>query len=122
MANILIIDDDPWVLKVFIQMLETEGHQTIQATNGQDGIKLYKEHLPDLVITDMVMPHKDGLETIMDLNHDFPDVKIIAISGGGVIEPDRYLALAKTIGAVKTMQKPVTKAELIAAVDEALNE
>ena len=120
MAQILLIDDDPWVRNIFSQMLEKGGHTVSEAENGHQGIDLYREKPADLVITDMVMPFKDGLETIMDLKNEFPLVRIIAISGGGAIEPERYLSLAESIGAVKTMQKPLTKDELLAAVDEAL--
>lgn len=120
MATILLIDDDPWVLNIFTQMLVREGHTVVPAENGQQGIDLYRESPADLVITDMVMPFKDGLETIMELKHEFPNVKIIAISGGGAIEPGRYLSLAKNIGAVATMTKPLTKEDLVCAVNKVL--
>lgn len=120
MASVLLIDDDPWVLKVFVQMLEAEGYDVLQATDGQQGLEIYRKTPTDIVITDMVMPFKDGLETIMDLKHEFPNIKIIAISGGGVIEPERYLALAGTIGALKTLQKPVSREILLATVKETL--
>jgi len=120
MANILVIDDDPWVLKFFVQILTDAGHTVYQAENGHTGLELYREKLPDLLITDMIMPDKDGLSTIMDLDREFPDARIIAISGGGVIESERYLALAKTIGALVTLEKPVDRKDFLAAVDKAL--
>ncbi len=92
----------------------------MQAENGKQGIDLYRENQADLVITDMVMPLKDGLETIMDLKNEFPQARVIAVSGGGAIEPERYLSLAENIGASNTLKKPLTTAELLAAVDKAL--
>jgi DNA-binding response OmpR family regulator len=120
LAHILVIDDDPWILKIFKQILETEGHSVDTAADGQEGIDIYRNFRADLVVTDMVMPVKDGLKTILELDKEFPGVKVIAISGGGVIEPDRYLALAESIGTKKTLTKPVRKDELIKAVNEVL--
>jgi CheY-like chemotaxis protein len=120
LAHILVIDDDPWIRKIFKQILETEGHSVDTAADGQEGIDNYRNFRADLVVTDMVMPVKDGLKTILELDKEFPGVKVIAISGGGVIEPDRYLALAESIGTKKTLTKPVRKDDLIEAVNEVL--
>ena len=120
MAYILVIDDDPQVLALFKRFLETEGHSVATASNGQAGIGIFRNSQADLVVTDMVMPVKDGLKTIMELEKEFPGIKIIAISGGGVIEPDRYLDLAEHIGVKQTLTKPVTKEQLINAVNEVL--
>lgn len=121
MARILIIDDDPWVLKIFTQILEAEGHSISTASNGQEGIDLFRQKPADLIITDMVMPVKDGLKMIMELEKEFPNIPAIAISGGGVIEPERYLILAESIGTRKTLTKPVAKQDLIDAVNAVLN-
>lgn len=120
MARILLIDDDPWVLKIFQQILEAEGHEIITASNGQEGLDIFRQNQADLIITDMVMPVKDGLKMIMELDKEFPNVPTIAISGGGVIEPERYLTLAESIGTRKTLTKPVTKDDLLEAVNEVL--
>ncbi len=120
MARILVIDDDPWVLKIFQQILEIEGHEVITAANGQEGLDHFRQAPFDLVITDMVMPVKDGLKLIMELEKEFPNVPTIAISGGGVIEAKRYLTLAESIGTKMTLSKPITKEELVAAVNAAL--
>lgn len=120
MARILIIDDDPWILKIFQQILEHEGHEITTATNGQEGLDLFRQSPTDIVITDMVMPVKDGLKMIMELESEFPKVPIIAISGGGVIEPERYLTLAESIGTKKTLTKPISKQDLVDAVNDAL--
>lgn len=120
MARILIIDDDPWVIKIFQQILEAEGHEITTAANGQEGLNQYRQSQADLVITDMVMPVKDGLKLIMELEREFPNVPVIAISGGGVIDAERYLTLAESIGTRKTLTKPVSRQDLIDAVDAAL--
>ena len=120
MARILIIDDDPWVIKIFQQILEAEGHEVSTAANGQEGLDQFRQSSVDLVITDMVMPVKDGLKLIMELSRELPKVPVIAISGGGVIEAERYLTLAESIGTIKTLTKPVTRQDLLAAVNDAL--
>ncbi len=121
MAHILVIDDDPWVLKIFQQILEIEGHTVSTAVNGQEGLELFRQSPCDLVITDMVMPVKDGLKLIMELEKEYPNVPTIAISGGGVIEPARYLSLAESIGSRKTLTKPVTRQALLEAVNTILS-
>ena len=120
MAYILIIDDNPQILETFKLFLEREGHSVVTASNGQEGIDVFRKDQAELVITDMVMPVKDGIKTIMELEEDFPDIKIIAISGGGIIEPDRYLSLAKCIGIKQTLTKPITREQLINAVNDVL--
>nr|MBF0221913.1 response regulator [Desulfobulbaceae bacterium] len=120
MAHILVIDDDPWIVKIFRQILETEGHTVDTAGDGQEGIEIFRNHQADLIITDMVMPVKDGLRTIIELEKEFQNVKVIAISGGGIIEPDRYLSLAESIGTKKTLTKPIKKEDLLRAVNDVL--
>ena len=120
MAYILIIDEDPHILDLYKRMLEAEGHSVVTASNGQEVIDIFRNDWVDLIVTDMVMPVKDGIKTIMELRKDFPDIKVIAISGGGIIEPDRYLSLAKCIGIKQTFAKPVSKEQLINAVNDVL--
>jgi len=118
MARILIIDDDVQILDMLRQTLECEGYEVVDATNGKEGIRLYRENPADLIITDIIMPEKEGIETIIELKRNFPDVKIIAISGGGRITPEGYLSMAKRLGANRTFEKPVERDELLAAVRE----
>ena len=120
MAYILIIDDNPQILETFKLFLEREGHSVVTASNGQEGIDVFRKDQAELVITDMVMPVKDGIKTIIELEKEFPNTKIIAISGGGIIEPDRYLSLAKCIGIKQTLTKPITREQLINAVNDVL--
>ena len=113
MASILIIDDDPQILVMLGQILEREGYEVVEASNGKEGLKLYRENPTDLVITDLIMPEKEGIETIMELRRNFQDVKIIAISGGGQIDAEQYLSMAQKLGVEKTFAKPVVRAELL---------
>jgi PAS domain S-box-containing protein len=119
-GRILLIDDDSEIRKLFVQKLAGRGYEIIEACDGKEGLKLYHETRPDLVITDLVMPEKEGLETITELKREFPDVKIIAISGGGRNVPDAYLHIAKNLGAERTFSKPIDWPELIKAVRELL--
>ena len=116
MGRILLIDDNVQILNMLRQILEPEGYEVVDAINGNEGIRLYREKPTDLIITDLIMPEKDGIETIMELRRDFPDVKIIAISGGGRSHPGPYLKIAKEVGAQYTFAKPVKREELLNAV------
>ena len=122
MARIMIIDDNVYILDMLKQTLEREGYEVVEASNGDEGIRLYRENPADLIITDILMPKKEGLETIIELKRDFPDVKIIAISGGGRISPKEYLSMAKKLGARYTFSKPVEREKLLAAVRELIKE
>jgi len=119
MAHILVIDDDIRMLTALQQMLEREGYDVLEAPDGKVATGLYREQPVDLVITDILMPEKDGLEIIMELRRDLPDVKIIAISGDGYIESGLYLLnVAKILGANRTLYKPFTHKEMLEAVAE----
>jgi len=120
MARILISDDDSQVRAMLRQMLERAGYEVADARDGKEAIKLYHENPADLVITDIIMPEKEGIETIMELKRDYPNIKIFAISGGGRVGPENYLKLAEKIGALRTFTKPFDRQELLAAVKQAL--
>jgi DNA-binding response OmpR family regulator len=120
LAHILIIDDDPQILNMLGQTLKREGHEVLEALDGKEGLKLYRENPTELVITDLIMPEKEGIETIMELQRDFPDVKIIAISGGGDNGADQYLSIARMLGVERTFAKPIERSELLKAVRELL--
>ncbi len=85
MAKILVLDDEPSILLMIKKMLEKAGHEVEIALNGKEGMKLFEKNRPDLLITDIIMPEKEGLETIFELRKSCPELKIIAISGGGRI-------------------------------------
>jgi len=119
--KVLVIDDDAKITRVLDFKLRKAGYQVIVAANGEAGLNLFKAQQPDMVITDILMPGKEGLETIMELRRDFPEVKIIAMSGGGHIGADEYLDLAKKFGAQYTFTKPFTGKEILQAVRELLD-
>jgi CheY-like chemotaxis protein len=120
MAHILIIDDDNQFRTMLRQLIERSGHEVKEASDGKEGIKLYREGPTDLVITDLIMPGKDGIETIQELKKEFPDIKIIAVSGGGRLGPQDYLHLAKMLGAQRTLTKPIKLPDLLKAIEELL--
>lgn len=121
MADILIIDDDAQLSAMLKQLLERQGYSVITASDGSKGIGLYRTEGARLIITDLIMPVKEGIETIAELVKDHPDVKIIAMSGGGRLKPDSYLNLAETFGAARSFTKPINREELLAAVAELLS-
>ncbi len=120
MQKILIIDDEPHILLMLKKMLERVGYEIEIATNGIEGIKLFKESGSDLVITDIIMPEKEGLETIREMRRIKSDLKIIAMSGGGKVSADNYLQIARIFGAAKSIAKPFTQKEMVSAVQSLL--
>jgi DNA-binding response OmpR family regulator len=120
MARILLIDDDNSVRTALRLILTQFGHIVIEARNGKEGMDIFNGANADLVITDLVMPEKEGLEVLMEMRKMLPPVKIIAISGGGRVNPADNLRLARFLGAAKVLAKPISSAALIAAVNEVL--
>ena len=121
MARILIIDDNPDVLAAVHNVLTAEGHSVSDAPKSSAGIALHRALPFDLIITDIVMPEKEGISTIIDLKAEFPDLRIIAMSGGGDFEPYGYLDIAIRVGADRTLPKPFSREELLEAVNDALS-
>lgn len=122
MARIIVIDDEASIAIMIKRMLEKEGHEVEIAFNGNEGLQLMEKFQPDLLITDIVMPEKEGLELILDLRKSNPKLKIVAISGGGRFKYEGYLASAKHLGASKVFQKPLNFKEFISGISELLNE
>ncbi len=122
MARILIIDDEPQIRSMLRLMLERVGYEVAEAPDGIEGIRRYRENPADLIITDLIMPNKDGIGMIIDLKKEFPKVKIIAMSGGGVNRPEGYLDGAKKLGAARTLTKPIDRDEMLKAVKETLKD
>lgn len=121
-ASILVIDDDANIRALLRRWLERDGYSVIEAEDGEVGIRVFREHLPEVVITDIIMPHKEGLETIMDLHREFPGAQIIAISGGGkVMSGNACLHLASRLGAVRAFSKPLEMPKLLEAIRELLS-
>ena len=122
MVRILVIDDELSVLEVLRKILQFEGYDVITATNGEEGVELFRQTPCDLVITDMVMPGKDGLQTILDLRQEDPDLPVIAVSGGGTISKERYLVVAGYLDKVITIAKPFSVESITEAVVKLLSE
>jgi DNA-binding NtrC family response regulator len=114
--SVLIIDDDEFVKNMLRQTFKQAGYEVATASNGRIGLQLYQTEPFDIVITDLIMPDMEGIETITHLRKYNPNVKVIAISGGGRNRPDDYLHLASKLGASKTFTKPVDRNELLEAV------
>jgi CheY-like chemotaxis protein len=120
MARIVVIEDDEALRPMLAQMVIRLGHEVWAEADGRAGLKRVREIKPDLVITDMVMPEKEGVETIIELRRTIPGIRIIAISGGGRVSSADYLHLAKKLGAFATLAKPFGREELKAVLDQAL--
>jgi len=121
-ATILIIDDDEHVLRTLKWALEKHGHQVVEVQDSRKGIAFFR-HVPvDLVITDILMPHKDGLDIMMEIRSEFPDAKIVAMSGGGPgMSSAGCLHLATDLGAHEILVKPIEKKVLLDVVDRVLS-
>lgn len=122
MTKILIIDDDAMFRAMLNDMLSAKGYQIFEANDGSTGLKLYQENSPDLIITDILMPEQEGLQTIREIRKKSPEVKIIALTGGGT-HPDglSYLQMAQDLGANESFPKPFRTSEFIEAIDNLVN-
>lgn len=122
MKRILVIDDEQRVIDVLRDILQIEGYDVVSAKNGAEGLEVFRQVSCDLVITDMVMPTKDGLQTILDLRKEMPDLPVIAMSGGGTISKERYLAVASYLDRVITIAKPFSVDSITEAVSRLFSE
>ena len=120
MARILVIDDDEQIRGVVRRILERAGHEVQDIADGEAGVRLYRDHPADLVITDIFMPPPDGLQTIRRLRREFPEVKIIALSGGDRSGTLDLRDRAEVLGASRTLRKPFEMSDLLKVVHELL--
>ncbi len=120
MKRILVIDDDKFVRTSIRAVLEGAGYEVSDASDAEAGIGLQRSNPFDVAIVDLIMPNKEGLETIRELTHDFPNLPIIAISGGGEIVRKNFFQAAELFGAKLTLEKPFDGDELLAALKSAL--
>lgn len=118
MSRILVIDDDQQIRELIREILERGGHTVFEADNGVAGLRKMAEETVDIVVTDIIMPDKDGLETITDLRKSYPEVRIIAISGGGRRVNRDYLPTAQAFGADLVLYKPFRPQDVMDAIDE----
>jgi CheY-like chemotaxis protein len=122
MARILVVDDNASMREAVCEMLQQAGYETLSMENGRFAAQIHRSDPIDLIITDLFMPDTDGLEIINQFRHEFPDVKIIAVSGGGSRGLVELLAVAKKMGAQRALMKPFSWEDLLAAVQELLEE
>ena len=121
MAKILVIDDDGKFLEIMREYLENEGYEVLVASDGEIGADIYRENKPDLVITDVIMPEKDGAQVIFELQKEFPGIKIIVMTGGGQGDAQAYLKSITAFSNVKyAFEKPFAMDELLQAVKESI--
>jgi CheY-like chemotaxis protein len=121
MALVLVIDDDARLRRTMRRILETD-HSVLDAADGRAGLKLVHAHRPALVVTDILMPEKEGIETIREMRLLYPGMKIIAISGSGISHgPPSVLAAARALGADAILEKPFHTDELLGMVNELLS-
>lgn len=122
MARILVIDDDEYICKSLQRILEKDGYEVRTAEDGEAGLKHVIMDMPDLIIIDIVMPNKEGIETINELLRKYPGIKIIAMSGGGQrLDADQYLDLAYKFGVKATIKKPYERNEILELVNNVLS-
>jgi len=120
--SILVVEDDAAVAFTVREMLSSAGYQVTTAANGVEAIEAYRRSRSDLVVTDLIMPEKDGLETIIDLRRGDPAVRMLAMSGGGRTRNMEFLGMARRLGVRVTLSKPFTREELLMAVATALED
>jgi CheY-like chemotaxis protein len=116
MANILLVEDDSELRRALRLNLEGFGHKVVEAADGQEAMELVYSFGADIVVTDLVMPGKEGLEMIVEILRHHPKLPIVAISGGGRIAPGLNLSVARLLGAKRVLAKPFAVAELERAV------
>jgi CheY-like chemotaxis protein len=120
MPRILLVDDDESFRRMLRLTLMKLGYEVLDAANGVEAVRLHAVLPADLVITDLIMPEREGLETIQELHRHHPNLKIIAMSGGGRINAKDFLVIAKLFGASRTFTKPFATQDLAAAITELL--
>jgi DNA-binding response OmpR family regulator len=121
MQKILVIDDDRLVRDTLVRVLERKGYQVLAAPDGWHGVEMFRRERPDLVITDIIMPEKEGLETIREIRGECSNAKIIAISGGARLGNMDYLEMAGKLGASEIISKPFDPTELVELVSRCLD-
>ncbi len=120
MQRILVVEDDGQLRTLLRRLFERAGYTVAEACDGEQGLRMQRQEPCDLIVTDLVMPGKDGIAMIREIRKEMPGTKIIAISGGGRVDAGRYLRIAETLGAVRSFTKPFKLQEMEAAVRQVL--
>lgn len=122
MASILLIEDNDQIRQFARIVLENAGHEVREAPDGEAGLRAFRQRPAELVICDLIMPIREGLEMIAELRRGGATVPILAMSGGGTLgDPNQMLAVARALGATRTLPKPFSPNELVSAVEQLLN-
>jgi len=116
-CSILVIDDEPALREILSHVLSDAGHRVVGAANGKEASKVLSSAAFDVVLTDVIMPEKDGMQVISELRKKFPEVRIVAMSGGGHVSRDQYLKIAKGLGAHAVLEKPFPNQQLLATIE-----
>ncbi len=117
MAKILLVEDDELVRDMLTQVLQRASHQVIAAANGEEATDYLQKESPDIMVTDIIMPKKSGISLISEVRARHPKLEIIAISGGGRLDPTGYLDLSENLGASVSFEKPIDNTALLMAID-----
>lgn len=119
MKRVLVVEDDRAIREMCTVILEGENYTVLKAVNGKDATKILDEESDiDLIITDIIMPEKEGIQFIREIKRTYPDIKILAISGGGAIDAKQYLELAQNLGADSILEKPFDDQDLMDAINK----
>lgn len=120
MATILVIDDDSRIRRLMNRILSTAGYSIIEANDGREGITLAQSHQPGLIITDILMPGMEGMETLLEIRKTMPQTKVLVVSGSaGMVDTQvNYLSMAEKLGADAVLAKPFLPNELTAIVNK----
>ncbi len=117
MAKILLVEDDELVRDMLEQTLSRAEHEVKSACNGEEAVQILQTLEPDIMVTDLIMPKKSGITLISEVKDKHPKMEIIAISGGGRLDPTGYLDLSESLGATVSFEKPIDKSALLMAID-----
>ena len=117
-CSVLVIDDESALREILSQVLTDAGHRVVSAENGKEASKALAKAAFDVVLTDVIMPEKDGMQVISEVRKKFPEVRIIAMSGGGHVSRDQYLKIAKGLGAHAVLEKPFANQKLLDTIEE----
>lgn len=121
MADILVVDDEEMLRSALCRLLKSAGHRVTEAANGAEALAAIRSHMPQVIVTDIVMPVKEGIETILEIRKTYSNLKIIAISGGGRGGQLSYLGFAQKAGADHVMAKPFSRDDLLQAIDDMIS-
>ncbi|ANK80868.1 response regulator [Minwuia thermotolerans] len=119
--KILVVDDDRLIRDMFTNSLETQGHEVTVATDGDDALRLLGEMKPDVVLCDIIMPNREGIETIAEISRTEPGLPVIAITGGGKLGPAPLLEAARRAGASAALKKPFGTKVLLNTIHQVMS-